>query len=150
MKIFGACVLSILLALFLFGASGNAAHAQDPTPVPTAGQATTPPPTTAPGGLPIPGAQELDKVYAIVQMVSDLAQGKVTPNPDQLFQQSKQGATDLLSHEGAGIFFLDFADQHRRPRARSVVRNRTCLRSFRPLAASSPPRHCGQTRGLQD
>ncbi len=110
MKIFGACVLSILLALFLFGASGNAAHAQDPTPVPTAGQAPTPPPTTAPGGLPIPGAQELDKVYAIVQMVSDLAQGKVTPNPDQLFQQSKQGATDLLSHEGAGIFFLDFAD----------------------------------------
>lgn len=110
MKIFGACVLSILLALFLFGASGNAAHAQDPTPVPTAGQATPPPPTTAPGGLPIPGAQELDKVYAIVRMVSDLAQGKVTPNPDQLFQQSKQGATDLLSHEGAGIFFLDFAD----------------------------------------
>jgi hypothetical protein len=62
------------------------------------------------GGLPIPGVQELDKVYAIVQMVSDLAQGKVTPNPDQIFQQSQKSATEFLDREGAGILFLDFAD----------------------------------------
>jgi hypothetical protein len=68
------------------------------------------PQTEGSGGFQIPGARELDKVYAIVRMISDLAQGKVTPNPDQLFQQSRQGATDLLSQEGAGIFFLDFAD----------------------------------------
>lgn len=83
------------------------AHAQDPTPIPS------PPPQTqndGGAGFQIPGANELDKLYAIAQMISDLAQGKVTPNPDQIFQQSRQGATDLLNHEGAGIFFLDFAD----------------------------------------
>ncbi len=85
----GALACALLLAL----GSHLVAYAQDPTPPP-----------------PVPVTSELDKVYAIAQMLSDLAQGKVTPNPDQLFQQTKQGATDLLSQEGAGIFFLDFAD----------------------------------------
>lgn len=89
----------LLLVTLVIGA--HVAHAQDPTPTPTT------PPT---GGFQIPGAQELDKVYAIVRMISDLAQGKVTPNPDSLFQQAQQGATDLLNQPGAGIFFLDFAD----------------------------------------
>lgn len=96
--------LGIVLFALCIALSGiSNAHAQDPTPTP-------PPPVSAPGGLPIPGAQELDKVYAIVRMISDLAQGKVTPNPDSLFQQAQQGATDLLDQPGAGIFFLDFAD----------------------------------------
>jgi hypothetical protein len=95
-------VCAIALVLFL-GMSAAVAHAQDPTPTP-------PPVPAAPPGVQVPGVNELDKVYAIVQMVSDLAQGKVTPNPDRLFEQSKQSATDLLSQQGAGIFFLDFAD----------------------------------------
>lgn len=96
----------LTLALCLGSAGAGAAHAQNPTPVPP-----TPVPAGAgPAGLHIPGAQELDKVYAILQMVTDLAQGKVTPNPDQLFQRSRQGATELLGQQGGGIFFLDFAD----------------------------------------
>ncbi len=96
--VYAAIICALLLAM------GNVvgAHAQDPTPTP-------PQPQTSPP-LQIPGVNELDKVYAIVQMISDLAQGKVTPNPDQIFQQSKQGATDFLNQPGAGIFFLDFAD----------------------------------------
>jgi hypothetical protein len=85
--------------------SGLVAHAQDPTPQPTSPPARLP---TGEGSL-LPQIPELDKVYAIVQMVSDLAQGKVT-NPDQLFAQSKESATEMLEQHGAGIFFLDFAD----------------------------------------
>jgi hypothetical protein len=105
MRFFHARVLMLLLVMLLLITGGNVAHAQDPTPTP-------PPPVTLPGGLQIPGTQELDKVYAIVQMVTDLVQGKVTPNPDSLFQQANQGASDLLNQPGAGIFFLDFADPH--------------------------------------
>lgn len=106
---------AILIALFLlvpmlFGVSSSVAHAQDPTPVAPTAPTTVPQTQPLPGGFVIPGTRELDKVYAIVQMISDLAQGKVTPNPDQIFQQSRNQATDLLSQEGAGIFFLDFAD----------------------------------------
>jgi len=105
-------VFLTLVALTVTGAAG--AHAQGPAPTvtPPAVNPNTPPVTapTLPGGLTIPGANELDKVYAIVQKVSDLAQGKVTPNPDVLFDQSKQSATDLINDQGAGIFFLDFAD----------------------------------------
>lgn len=93
-----ARILILLLLLCMIGS--QVAHAQNPTP--------TPSPTLPP--IQIPGANELDKVYAIVQMVSDLAQGKITPNPDQFFQQSRKSATDLLNQPGAGIFFLDFAD----------------------------------------
>lgn len=92
----------------VFFMNGTVAHAQDPTPAPQP-QPTAQAPESG-GGLPVPGVRELDKVYAIVQMISDLAQGKVTPNADQLFQQSRSQATDLLSQEGAGVFFLDFAD----------------------------------------
>ncbi len=100
---------AICCALLLAMGSELVAHAQDPTPIPTS------PPVPLPrgeggSGLQIPGVSELDKVYAIVRMVSDLAQGKVTPNVDQIFEQSKQGATDFLNQPGAGIFFLDFAD----------------------------------------
>lgn len=103
-----AIVVMMLLVLVVVNTSGTIAHAQDPTPVPS--PQPTVPQTQQGGGLPIPGARELDKVYAIVQMISDLAQGKVTPNRDQIFQQSRNQATDLLSQQGAGIFFLDFAD----------------------------------------
>lgn len=103
MKVLPARALLLLLVLISFLASSQVARAQDPTPTP-------PPPVTLPGGLTIPGSQELDKVYAIVRLVSDLAQGKVTPNPDSFFQQANQGATNLLNQPGSGIFFLDFAD----------------------------------------
>lgn len=93
--------LLLLLLTLVWNAAVPAAHAQDPTPVP-------PPPTGQPS--PIPGLNELDKVYAILRMVSDLAQGKVTPSTDQIFAQSRQSATDLLDQPGAGILFLDFAD----------------------------------------
>jgi len=99
-------ILIIVLALVVgLAAAGNVAHAQNPTPTP-------PPivPTPPTGGVQIPGVSELDKVYGIVRMISDLVQGKVTPNPNQLFTQSQQSATDLLEQQGAGIFFLDFAD----------------------------------------
>ncbi len=110
---------AVLCALLLAMSSGFAAHAQDPTPQPSPTQPTQPsqpsstqpsPPAPLPqgeGGFKIP---ELDKVYAIVRMVSDLAQGKVSPSPDQIFAQSRQSATDILEQPGAGIFFLDFAD----------------------------------------
>ena len=97
--------IAVVCALCMTMGSSLVAHAQDPTPIPS-------PPPSAPQGqnaLQLPSLPELDKVYAIVQMVSDLAQGKVT-NPDQLFAQSKQSATELLNQPGAGIFFLDFAD----------------------------------------
>lgn len=105
----------VLLTLVVLTATGAvAAHAQGPAPTVTPpGVSPTAPPVTATtplGTLPIPGASELDKVYAIVQKVSDLLQGKVTPNPDALFDQSRQSATDLIRDQGAGIFFLDFAD----------------------------------------
>jgi hypothetical protein len=96
--------LFVLLLLVTIVTGSPVAHAQDPTP-------TAPPTVTPPsGGFQLPGSQELDKVYSIVRMISDLAQGKVTPNPDSLFQQAQQGATELLNQPGAGIFFLDFAD----------------------------------------
>lgn len=94
--------------MLTIGVSVQVAHAQDPTPIPT--PAPTSPPTPLPqgeAGFPIP---ELDKIYAIVRMVSDLVQGKVSPSPDQIFAQSRQSATDILEQQGAGIFFLDFAD----------------------------------------
>ncbi len=97
--------IAIFCALLMTMGSGLVAHAQNPTPQPS-------PPAPLPageGGIQLPQIPELDKVYAIVQMVSDLAQGKVT-NPDQLFAQSKQSATEMLEQNGAGIFFLDFAD----------------------------------------
>lgn len=103
-----AQLIFVLVALAAVSAGGNLAHAQGPTPIPS------PPAPTSQGqsgnGLPIPGINELDKAYAIVQMVSDLVQGKVTPNVDQIFQQSQKSATDFLNQPGAGIFFLDFAD----------------------------------------
>src|SRR5262245_43487173 len=104
-------LVGVLLLIILLGVSGGIARAQDPTPFPPnpPSPAPTPAPVT-PGGIQIPGAQELDKVYAIVRMVTDLAQGKMTPNPDSFFTQARQGATDLLSQPGAGVFFLDFAD----------------------------------------
>ena len=101
MKFFSVRIAVIFLLWCAISFGGQVAHAQDPTP--------TPPPQTNPP-MQIPGVNELDKVYAIVQMISDLAQGKVTPNPDQIFQQSKQGATDFLNQPGAGVLFLDFAD----------------------------------------
>lgn len=101
-------VCALLLGVGMTLGSGLVAHAQGPTPVPLP---PTPQPQAQPGnGSPIPGVNELDKVYAIVRMVSDLAQGKVTPNLDQIFQQSQKSATDFLNQPGAGIFFLDFAD----------------------------------------
>ncbi len=109
-------ILVILLSLlWLTGASGLVVHAQGPAPTPTPPVVipATPPvttPQTSPGGLRLPGLSELDKVYAILQLVSDLLQGRVTPNPEQLFQQSRQTAADLINTQGAGIFFLDFAD----------------------------------------
>jgi hypothetical protein len=93
----GLARFAVFCALLLTLSGGSVARAQTPTPPPPGG-----------GGFNLP---ELDKVYAIVQMVSDLAQGKVS-NPDQLFAQSKQSATELLGQPGAGIFFLDFADPH--------------------------------------
>lgn len=107
-KIRALFIFVLLLVTVLADVGSPVAHAQDPTPVPSP-QPTVPQPPQG-GGLPIPGARELDKVYAIVQMISDLAQGKITPNRDQIFQQSRDQATDLLSQQGAGIFFLDFAD----------------------------------------
>jgi hypothetical protein len=106
-----AFLLILLLALLVFGTSSPTAHAQDPTPPPQPTPISTQ--GQLPGGLPIPqlpGSAELDKVYAIVQMVSDLAQGKVTPNSDAIFEGTKDQATELLGEQGAGIFFLDFAD----------------------------------------
>lgn len=101
-------VCALLLAVGMTPGSGLVAHAQGPTPVPAP---PTPQSQGQPGsGLQIPGVSELDKVYAIVRMVSDLAQGKVTPSLDQIFQQSQKSATDFLNQPGAGIFFLDFAD----------------------------------------
>ncbi|RIK24701.1 MAG: hypothetical protein DCC52_12080, partial [Chloroflexi bacterium] len=94
--------LAVVGALALTLGGGLVAHAQNPTPPP-------PPQPSAQDGLQLPQIPELDKVYAIMQMVSDLAQGRVT-NPDQLFAQSKQSATEILDQPGAGIFFLDFAD----------------------------------------
>ncbi len=94
--------IAVVCALCLTMGGGWVARAQGPTPQPT-------PASTEQGGLQLPQIPELDKVYAIVQMVSDLAQGKTT-NPDQWFAQSKQSATEILAQPGAGIFFLDFAD----------------------------------------
>ncbi|MBI4675337.1 MAG: hypothetical protein HY741_27145 [Chloroflexi bacterium] len=109
-----AGIFVLLLLILAVGVSGNVAHAQDPTPIPTPAPTLPPAPTSPPAPLPtgeggwqIP---ELDKVYAIVRMVSDLARGQVSPSPDQLFAQSRQSATDILNQQGAGIFFLDFAD----------------------------------------
>lgn len=87
-----------LLVLALLG-SVPVAHAQDPTPTPIA------PPNPVSTAL-----SEVDKIYAIGQLATDLLQGKLTPNPNALFSQSKQSATDLLNQQGAGIFFLDFAN----------------------------------------
>jgi len=53
--------------------------------------------------------EEFWSEYQFLQMVSDLLQGKITPNPNQIFERSKQSATELIEREGAGIFFLDFA-----------------------------------------
>lgn len=97
--------IAVVCALFMTMGGGLVAHAQNPTPPP----APSPPAPQGQGGIQLPQIPELDKVYAIVQMVSDLVQGKVT-NPDQLFAQSKQSAAEILDHPGAGIFFLDFAD----------------------------------------
>lgn len=97
-----------LLAMSLILAGSMVAHAQGPDPTATPVPQAQTPPNVA--GIPIPGGAELDKVYGIVQMVSDLVQGKVTPNPNGLFDQSKKSASDLLGQQGAGIFFLDFAD----------------------------------------
>lgn len=102
MKKIAACFVALLLLLLTFSMGLSVAHAQDPTPTPP-----QPPPVPT---LPIPGANELEKVYGIVRMVSDLAQGRVTPNPDQIFQQSQQSATDFMNQNGAGVLFLDFAD----------------------------------------
>jgi hypothetical protein len=107
-RVFKFSVISMVVLVLIVGASTGIAFAQDPTPIPP-----TPTPPVSQGPIPqlqLPGAAELDKVYAIVRMVSDLAQGKVTPQPDQLFAGSRQAATDLLDREGAGVFFLDFAD----------------------------------------
>src|SRR5215831_8840573 len=91
----------LVMVLLVWGAAGaSIASAQAPTPTPAPVPTVQPQPSGS--GLPIPGLNELDKVYAIVRMVSDLVQGKVTPNPDQLFTQSKQSATDLISQQGAG------------------------------------------------
>lgn len=98
-------VLPVLCILFV-SMSASVAHAQGPTPQPTPVQPA--PPSNQ--GSPIPGVSELDKVYGIVRMVSDLVQGKVTPSGDQLFGQSQQAAQKLIGDQGAGIFFLDFAD----------------------------------------
>lgn len=102
---FFAVVCALLLAL----GSSLVAHAQDPTPLPTPLPTSPLTPLPQGEGSLLPQIPELDKVYAIAQMVSDLAQGKVT-NPDQIFAQSKQSATEMLDQPGAGIFFLDFAD----------------------------------------
>jgi hypothetical protein len=101
--------LAVICALLLAMSSGLVAHAQNPTPPPSPAAQPSPPTPLPQGeeGFQIP---ELDKVYAIAQMVSDLVQGKVSPSPDQLFAQSRQSATALLNQQGAGIFFLDFAD----------------------------------------
>lgn len=109
-------VIALLIVVALSGAV--VAHAQGPTPSPPTVDPS--PPTPIPQGegsqagagnaWQIPGVSEIDKVYAIVRMISDLAQGKVSPAPDQLFAQSKQSATDLLTDRGIGVFFLDFAD----------------------------------------
>src|SRR5262249_2410994 len=99
---FSRAMRVLLLVLLCLMLGSQVALAQSPTPTPS----------PLPGLPPIqlPGTNELNKVYAIVQMVTDLVQGKVTPNPDQIFQQSRKSATDLLNQPGAGIFFLDFAD----------------------------------------
>lgn len=90
--------VSALLLLALLG-SVSVAHAQDPTPTPIA------PPNPVSSAL-----NEVDKIYVIGQLATDLLQGKLTPNPNALFSQSKQSAADLLNQQGAGIFFLDFAN----------------------------------------
>lgn len=113
-RLFWFGLIFILLLTFI-GCGGEAA--QTPTPLPT------PTPTPAPAssspfdGLgqllqppQVPGVSEIEKAYAVMQMVSDLLQGKLTPGPDLLFNRSKQSATDLLNNEGIGIFFLDFAN----------------------------------------
>lgn len=99
---------ALLVALTLVLLSGSFAYAQEPTPVPPA---TPPAPTPTVSSLPgIGQLDEIEKIYAIGRMVTDLLQGKLTPNPDALFDKSKESAAGLLQDQRVGILFLDFAD----------------------------------------
>lgn len=102
----------LLFALALLGvmSAGPAAYAQGPVPTPTpdtGGFQTHPDSSSLPEAS---AANELDKIYAIVQMVSDLWRGRIAPNADQLWEQSKRQTADWLAYQGTGLFFLDFAD----------------------------------------
>src|SRR5512142_1214524 len=46
----------------------------------------------------------------VLRLFLDTLQGKVTPNADALFDQSRQSATDLLNQSGTDLFFLDFGN----------------------------------------
>jgi hypothetical protein len=81
----------VFVALCIFGTQG--VSAQGPTP--------TPPPG---------GASPSGSLAAIAQLALDTLQGKSTLNSDQLFEQSKQSVSNLMSNSDSDLFFLDFGN----------------------------------------
>ncbi len=64
------------------------------------------PPAYAQG--PVPGSSSTPDI--VLRLFLDTLQGKVTPNADALFDQSRQSATSLLNQSGTDLFFLDFGN----------------------------------------
>ncbi len=66
------------------------------------------PPAFAQG--PQPGSGSSSTTDIVLRLFLDTLQGKVTPNADALFNQSRQSAESLLNQPGTDLFFLDFGD----------------------------------------
>ncbi len=84
----------LLALLFAAFASPVVAHAQGPTPQPPQGSQVDP----------------VQKIFALGQLVLDIISGKEPSGSAALFQQSQQGASNLLNNGGADLFFLDFGN----------------------------------------
>ncbi len=88
--------LLALLCLIAFSVMHNPspAYAQNPTPTPPPTQSTAP----------------TDTLTSIARLVLDTLQGQPSANADQLFEQSKQSVTELMTGSSADPFFLDFGN----------------------------------------
>ena len=92
LKINASTIIALVfVALSIFDI--QSASAQGPTP--------TPPPG---------GSSSSDSTAAIVQLALDTLRGQSTLNSDQLFEQSQQSVSSLMSNSDSDLFFLDFGN----------------------------------------